>query len=335
MRGVWAWIRQVKGVLGGAAIAVVILAIVVVLFASHGGAQPNQSNVQTAQATSTPAATDTPAVTATPAPSPTATHPPVPTPTATWAPFSGKIIRVVNSVPWLTGKVSVSCPAGTTMVGGGVDNGYGTSDYNNVLSSYPSGSNTWTVIGPMSTVSYTLSAVADCLQSATPVTTRIIQFTSPTSSYMTGGGPVEIYDRSCPSGVVTGGGYDVNGGYVIDSHPDGANGWISSSMRTGLTAYIICASAHIKVSPIHQSVTYPLYSGNGPALVVQSALSCPSGYTPLSGGFGEPQSSDVQIGWGSSQLSTSGRQWIVTGADKSGVPNKNHGYVYVLCGQLS
>jgi len=253
MRGVWARIGQAKGVIGGAAIAVVVLAIVVVLFASHGGAQTRQSNTQTAQATSastaapaTPAATSTPVATRTPAPTPTATRPPTPTPTATLAPFSGKIIRVVNSVPWLTGRVSVSCPAGTTMVGGGVDNGYGTSDYINVLSSYPSSSNTWTVIGPASTVSYTLSAVADCLQSSTAVTTNIIQFTAPTSSYSTGGGPVEIYDRSCPSGVVTGGGYDVNGGYVIDSHPDGANGWISSSMRSGMTAYMICASANIK-----------------------------------------------------------------------------------------
>lgn len=330
MRSVWARIRQAREAYGGAAIAVVALAAVLVLLASCGAAQSRQSTVQTAQATSTPASTNTPA------PTPTATHPPRPTATATPAPISGKIVRVVNSVPWLTGRVSVSCPAGSTLIGGGVDNGYGTSDYAGVLSSYPSSLNTWTVIGPMSNVSYTLSAVADCLQSATPIKARIIQLTSPTSTYLTGGGPVDVYDASCPSGVVTGGGYDVNGGgFVVDSHPDGANGWVSSAFRNGLTAYIICVSAHITERAIHETITYPLYSGNGPALVVQTALSCPSGYTLFSGGFGEPQSSEVQIGWGSNELVSSGQRWVVTGADKSGVPNKNKGYVYVLCALLA
>ena len=331
----WARSSQFRGVIGGAIIAVVVLSIAVVLLTNRGGAQTGSTSQTTAQATSTLAATDTPAATNTPAPTPTATHPPLPTPTATWAPFAGKIVRVVNSVPWLTGQVSVSCPAGTTLVGGGVDNGYGTTNLVTVMSSYPSSLNTWTVVGPMSNVSNTLSAVADCLQSATPVTTRIVKLTAATSSYMTGGGPVEVYDARCPSGVATGGGFDVNGGYIVDSHPDGANGWIASSARTGLTAYLICASAHIKVSMSKLTVTYPLQTNSGPTLVNQTAIYCPSGYLPLSGGFGEPQSSDIQIGWGTNKLSTSGQGWIVVGADKSGVPNYNIGNVYALCGQLA
>ena len=344
MRGVWARILQAKGIVAGAMTAMIVLAIVVILITSRGGEQSRQTDQRAAQATSqatsavmsVATATDTPAATATPRPTPTATRPPAPTPTATATPFSGKITRVVNSVPWLTGSVSVSCPAGTTMVGGGEDNGYGTSGYIGVQSSYPSDSNTWHVIGPTSTVSYTLSAVADCLQSPTPVTTTIITLTSPTSSYSSGGGPVQVYDVRCPSGVVTGGGYDVNiGADIVDSHPDGSNGWVTSSMRGGLTAYAICASAPLKERVVNQTVTYPLYAGSGAVPVVLTTLSCPSGYAPLSGGFGEPQSSDTQIGWGSDELDASGQQWDVTGADKSGVPNYNIGDVYALCALMS
>ena len=269
-----------RGPLAGAAILAVVAGLVAVLLVSRGAGPSRGAGSQIAQATATPAAINTPA----------------PTPTATQAPFVGKVIRVVNTVPWLTGKVSVSCPAGTTLISGGVDNGYGTTDYAPVLSSYPSSPTTWSVIGPMSNVSYTLSAVADCLQSSTPVTTRIVKLTAPTSSYNTGGGPVEIYDARCPSGVVTGGGYDVNGGYIVGSHPDGANGWMSASARTGMTAYIICASAPIRERASHVTVTYPLYSGSGPDTPTMTTVSCPSGYLPLSGGFGEPQSSDIQIG---------------------------------------
>lgn len=344
MRGVWARILQAKGIVAGVVTAVIVLSTVVVLVASHGGAQSRQTDQRTAQATgqatsavaSVATSTDTPAPTATPRPTPTATRPPAPTPTATATPFSGKITRVVNSVPWLTGSVSVSCPAGTTMVGGGEDNGYGTSGYIGVQSSYPSSSNTWHVIGPVSTVSYTLSAVADCLQSPTPVTTTIITLASPTSSYTAGGWAVQVYDIRCPSGVVTGGGYDVNSGeFIVDSHPDGANGWVTSSLRSGLTAYAICASAPLKERVVNQTVTYPLYAGSGAVPVVLTTLSCPAGYVPLSGGFGEPQSSDTQIGWGSSELDASGQQWDVTGADKSGVPNYNIGDVYAFCAQMS
>lgn len=316
-----------KRVIAGAPVLVAILVAV----AACGSAQPSQ--VANA-ATNTPASTATPAATATPVPTATPRPTPTPAPTATPAPFAGKIVRVVNSVPWLTGSVSVSCPAGSILVGGGVDNGYGTSDYINVESSYPSSANTWTVFGPASNVSYNLSAVADCLQTTTPFTTKIVKLTSPTSSYNTGGGPVEIYDARCPSGIVTGGGYDVNGGYVIDSHPDGANGWVSSSMRSGLTAYVICATARLSVKRVSAAWPYPKYSGSGPALVVQSTIACPSGYTPLSGGFGEPQSSNVQVGWGSSEFASSGQQWVVTGANKSGIAVET-GYIYALCAQLA
>ncbi|HEX8981897.1 MAG TPA: hypothetical protein VF792_03935 [Ktedonobacterales bacterium] len=245
------------------------------------------------------------------------------------------MIRVTSSVPWLTGQVSVSCPAGSTLVGGGVDNGYGTTTYAGVESSFPSDANTWKVIGPASNVSQTLTVVADCLQSATPLTTQIVQLTTPTSTYTipNAGVAVSVYDVRCSSGVVVGGGYDA-GGYIVESYPDGSNGWSSSSARGGMTAYAICASASIHVTTAQKSAIYPKYSGSGPDVPVETWISCPSGYTPLSGGFSQPQASSIQVGWGSNELTSSGQQWYVTGANKSGVADEV-GYVYALCGLLA
>jgi hypothetical protein len=164
-----------------------------------------------------------------------------------------------------------------------------------------------------------------------------VKLTTPTSSYKLGGGlpgVAFIYDVRCSHGVVTGGGYDVAGGSIVDSHPDGANGWITTVAGGTLTAYAVCSTAPIKVSVVRQTASYPKYSGSGPAIVVQSALFCPSGYLPLSGGFGESQSSNVQVGWGSNELASSSQQWIVTGANKSGVAVQT-GYAYALCSRLS
>jgi hypothetical protein len=327
MRGVRARNRRFLNLTRSVFDVALISAVVLMAMAGCASAQAGQTGAGTASATSTAAPTDAPAPTATPQP----------TPTATLVPFSGKIIRVKNSAAWINGTVSATCPTGTVLIGGGVDNGYGTSGIDTVEASYPISSHTWKVIGPASTVPYKLSAIADCLQATRSVTTTIVKLTSPTSSYKLGGGlpgVAFIYDVRCSHGIVTGGGYDVAGGSIVDSHPDGANGWITTVAGGTLTAYAICSSAPIKVSVVRQTASYPKYSGNGPVPVVQTTLSCPSGSAALSGGFGEPQSSNVQVGWGPNELAFSGQQWIVTGANKSGVAVQT-GYAYILCARLS
>lgn len=326
MRGMRARISQYVDIAKRGVAIALVLVVIQFAVAACGAAQPGQSDKGAASATSVTVPTDTPAPTATPQP----------TPTATMVPFSGKIIRVKNSTAWINGTVSATCPTGTTLLGGGVDNGYGTSGLIGVESSYPSSSHTWKVFGGDSTVPYQLSAIADCLQATTPVTTRVVTLSSPTSSYKLGGGlpgVVSVYDVRCPRGVVTGGGYNVAGGLVVDSRPDGGNGWIASDGGGTLTAYAICSSAPLKLSVVRQTITYPKDSGTNP-IVIQSAISCPSGKAPLSGGFGEPQSSNVQVGWGSSELASSGQQWIVTGADKFGGVDEI-GYIYALCARLA
>lgn len=322
--GVFAW-----QTVGGArrAVTTLLLMIAVPLAVAACGGQSSQ------MAHGSPGApTATATVTATATPAPTAT----PRPTATPAPFTGRILRVAKTVPWLTGAVSVSCPAGTTLVGGGVDNGYGTTNLAQVESSYPSSASTWRILGPASNVSYNLTAVADCLESSTPITTHIYKVSTPSSTYLVApGAPVEIFTPRCPFGVAVGGGYDANGqGGAYDAHPNGATGWMFTTNYFGMTAYVICATGRLNVKQFNATASYPKYSGTGPALVVESTVGCPAGYLLLSGGFGQPKSSDVQVGWGSNELGASGSRWVVTGANGSGSAVRT-GYVYALCVQVA
>ncbi|WP_405166748.1 hypothetical protein OG203_17590 [Nocardia sp. NBC_01499] len=122
-----------------------------------------------------------------------------------------------------TGRVdvSVSCPAGTHIVGGGAATRtdiFPPTDY--LVSSYPAADlRSWNATAVTQTRSGTATAYAVCAQTG-PAT----QIVSVTNNQLTGDNPGDFVEgwATCPGGThITGGGAQTMGGYLVEATPAG------------------------------------------------------------------------------------------------------------------
>lgn len=160
-------------------------------------------------------------------------------------------IQVPENTPGT--RVSVSCPAGTQMIGGGYA-ATSVFEYDAVVaSSYPSSANTWTAVaGPGD--AFTLQADVYCLAPTFPLGVQVVQ---------TSGAPTS--GSGCPIGSVQlGGGFN----YPSD-YPSGR-------------LYFLCATQHVRVGAVvtayynPHSSTHSYYPGS-------KTLACPSDQIAISG----------------------------------------------------
>ena len=126
--------------------------------------------------------------------------------------------------------------------------GYGVDAFEsaNIMSSYPSGPNSWTVstLNNASPSWIVLSATVNCLQANVPVDTQIVHDTVNISHET-----AQSVVAKCPPGaVVTGGGYQTSG--FIDASMPQASGWnvviIGGSKGE---VFAICATKTVRAAP--------------------------------------------------------------------------------------
>ena len=126
--------------------------------------------------------------------------------------------------------------------------GYGVDAFKsaNIMSSYPSGSNSWTVstINDASPSWIVLSVSVNCLQANVSVGAQIVH-DSVNISYET----AQSVTTNCPPGaVVTGGGYQTTG-FVNASMPQ-ASGWnIIAIGGSRAEAFAMCATKNLRAAP--------------------------------------------------------------------------------------
>ncbi len=249
---------------------VVIVAIVVGIIAM--AARPS---------TPTPTATQQPTQTS----APTATSQPAPK--AAISEVTRSVSAVQNSAETEEISATATCPAGTTLVGGG----YRLQPSSNtqlifIRASYPSAANAWTVIesNPQSGGEVTLTASAICLAASAPVTVNIASATTPAAG--------AAGAATCPAGTtLTGGGFmqDRLGANVVDaSAPTSAgSGWRVSTISEiphSFTVYVLCASASARsaLTPAAITTATTAIPNNSEGT---ATTSCKSGQTLIGGGY--------------------------------------------------
>lgn len=143
-----------------------------------------------------------------------------------------------------SGSVTASCPAGEQMLSGG----YGVDAFEsaNIMSSYPSGPNAWTVstLNNASPSWIVLSASVNCLRANVSVGARIVRKTV-NISYEA----AQSATAQCPPGaVVTGGGYKTTG--FVDASVPQASGWhVVAREGSKAEVFALCATNHISAAP--------------------------------------------------------------------------------------
>jgi hypothetical protein len=214
-----------------------------------------------------------------------------------------------------TSTVSVSCPPGTTVVGGGFSAFLsGKSDpldaresNSRIFSSHKQG-NGWTVSGTNNWVSFdnpetpggaiTLQVIAVCLKDPAAVTTEV-EMTMPVPEGQGAGDAT----AACPAGsVVTGGGFSGRDFNISESVLFG-KGWTVSADKivegsSEFSVYAVCLSGvSAKTALISAATSFPNeYSGFAQAV-------CPVGSTPSGGGF----LSSIDL----DDASIHGQSWVV------------------------
>jgi hypothetical protein len=208
-------------------------------------------------------------------------------------------------------SASASCPSGERMVGGGF---FATSVFENQAffsASYPSGPNTWSVLGVQATLEFQANAAVECRPANIPLGVRIVRETFAHDGTVV-----------CPAGTeLLGGGF--RGAIVEGSYPVG-NGWRvtlgSGSDSSGVfDAYALCASQHVTPGSIATTTFNPHSTANGYLSGSGNAM-CPAGQVAIGGGF---DSGDTVV---TNQADTlTPRAWTVTaGGD-------NDTTVYAVC----
>lgn len=218
-----------------------------------------------------------------------------PTPTATAIPFTAKVnyyhtTEQIN--PFKLNTISVTCPAGQYLVGGGF------SDFTSAVASYPSGASTWSVVVFYSTSGiYTATAYAQCLQTNYPVQFTTVQQTAQSAT--------NSYDiaaiASCPANsVLVGGGSSISPPYksitsfavsyaipTLLKYQPFNNGW-STDYRIDYnqsswqaTSYAICAQQYLQPNTY---ATHSYTSAIGSLFVTGTSL-CPQNTLLTAGGY--------------------------------------------------
>jgi hypothetical protein len=155
-----------------------------------------------------------------------------PTPTNTPLPHAPATTQVYaqNNIPaGGTGSTSVSCPAGSIVVGGGWASNTSLQVYNSTKAG-----NGWQVYASNSSgSSQLLNSYAVCLSGTSgSVTEEHTQISLPA-------GTSNAVTKACSSGVVTGGGFaDDTGEFLYNTSPDG-NGWQAAATNNSASSQLL------------------------------------------------------------------------------------------------
>lgn len=168
-------------------------------------------------------------------------------------------------------SVSASCKPGEQMVGGG----FGASDvfeYDAAIeASYPSGANTWTVMGSSGS-EFQLEAEVYCVPAALSLGIQQVQANvAPAGS------------AACPQGTVV-----LSGGFQSSRplqaiYPQG-NGWYGASFDASAHVYALCAAQHVLRGSV-VTVTFNVYSSTHSYYPGEGRAQCPARQVAAGGGF--------------------------------------------------
>ena len=268
--------------------------ITLTILSSDGSEIPVVPSPLPDQPTYTPVATYTIAPTYTPQPTytPLPTDTPIPSPTATMRVFIPLLPTFHVLLPPKTeqvyeqeyvtsgsvGDVSVACPAGSVVVGGGY-----ASSADMLVYTHSMDGNGWRVYAKNNAASSKLlNAYAICLYNTGGTTEQILQQVSVAAGDI--GHPV----ASCPSGsVVTGGGFASrsDGSFYVYNSSKSGNGWQvyarnNSGASIPLNVYAICLSGTTATSSdVYEQKSIPASSTDS------AIATCPTGNLVTGGGF--------------------------------------------------
>jgi hypothetical protein len=263
----------------GICIVPVMLAFAGCTNTTQGGSSATTGGT-TSGTSATTSTTSTTSSTTTTAQPPTATPKPAP---------QAQVNFAFNEVAISAGTVvhaSVSCPAGTTLLGGGY--GINTSQQYLIAAddSYPANATTWTIdTHQAASIALDVHVEAECLQANFATQVQIAD----NAASADGGSFV----ATCPAGtVVSGGGYRAANGTSVASEPSG-NGWkyINAGLPGGsnysVTAYAVCVSGAPLAAGTVVQAALAVPSDNGGSNIVTKGtyVNCPGGDLATGGGF--------------------------------------------------
>lgn len=168
--------------------------------------------------------------------------------------------------------VSVSCPSGEQMLGGGFQS-FDLFEYAAAVeASYPSSATTWTVVGSAPASFFDLEADVYCSPTRVPLGVQTPQ--------ATGTGATSV---TCPRGTEL-----LSGGFqspqpVGVSHPQ-SNGWMGAAVGTRIRVYALCAANHILRGQVVTS-TFNAHSSSHNYAPESREVFCPTGQVAAGGGF--------------------------------------------------
>ncbi len=172
------------------------------------------------------------------------------------------------------GMVTATCEPGEQMLSGGYYV-YAWEAEANVVASYPSGPNAWTVTDDNTHgTDLTITAYANCLQAPYSVGLRLVSSTSLSS------GTPQATTIACPSGaVLTGGGFQVAGG--IAALTPTAHGWRIMPGGVG-KVFALCATERLRAAPATSATfTTKMVFGSPQG----GSAHCPDGQIVTGGGY--------------------------------------------------
>ena len=223
-----------------------------------------------------------------------------------------------------TGSVTASCPAGEQMLSGG----YGVDAFEsaNIMSSYPSGPNSWTVstINNASPSWIALSASVNCLRANVSVGARIVH-----EMVNIANEAAQSMTAQCPPGaVVTGGGYETTG--FVDASIPQAPGWnIMASGGSKAEVFALCATNHARAAP---STSTPFAIPHCFGCYGSGNARCGNGQLLTGGGFRIAEGSNRFLANGAASDFSS---WSVVAAGDGYASTTPHPSAWATCVLLS
>jgi hypothetical protein len=278
-------------------------------------------------------ATETPAVVTTPTLAPTVAAP-VPTtvpvkPLPSTAPYTERVTRETTLAGNSHDSLTVECPAGTVVVGGG----FSASPDVVVSAQYPQITGWCANVGNTSGSSKVVRVYAVCLHNAPGASVEIVD----ENTVMPSKGYAEVHAK-CPAGsVVTGGGWKTTGADVrfTQSAKTGAAWNIRAYNHTSATsmlyAYAVCLSGTGGKTSRAEAYTEVDYHW-GPK---QVAVACPQGTIMTGGGYHDRSGCEILVyinagPWGTAPDA----EWRVYAVNDVGVTLIPDLDVYAVCLQV-
>ncbi len=222
----------------------------------------------------------------------------------------------------------VSCPSGTSVVGGGMTGGGGVGM--SVNTSIPL-DNGWAVyVNNTGPAGQTWAVVAVCVK-------KVSKYSVVAGATVTNpAGALTEATASCPAKTVAVGGGAVASGYSIgdslhSSYPDGTTGWLAQAANTtstdeNLTAYVVCAKKPSGYAEVSSSPVSVPSGGFTPT----TEATCPSKTVALGGGgYASLPSTAVTLHLTFPENDT---EWAAGENDTSGA--STYLYAYAICAKL-